>query len=151
MFRRILVPHDFSPHADAALDLAIELAGPSKARIHLMHLFQIPMELLSPYEIQMPPVLVEKVRAAASARVEAALSRVRAAGLEGDAEVDSGRIAEMIAERAVALGVDLIVMGTHGHSGLKHLLLGSVAERVLRTAPCPVLTVRAKEVAARST
>jgi nucleotide-binding universal stress UspA family protein len=52
MFRRILVPHDFSPHADAALDLAIELAGPSKARIHLMHLFQIPMEILSPYEIR---------------------------------------------------------------------------------------------------
>ena len=103
MFRRILVPHDFSPHADAALDLAIELAGPSKARIHLMHLFQIPMEMLSPYEIPMPPALAEKVRAAASERLEAALARVRAAGLEGDAEVDSGRAAEMIVERAAAL------------------------------------------------
>ena len=150
MFRRILVPHDFSPHADAALDLAIELAGPSKARIRLMHLFQIPMEMLSPYEVQMPPALVEQVRAAASERLEAALSRVRAAGLEGDAEVDSGRAAEMIVERAAALGVDLIAMGTRGHSGFKHLLLGSVAERVLRTAPCPVLTVRAEELAAPS-
>jgi nucleotide-binding universal stress UspA family protein len=150
MLRRILVPHDFSPHADAALDLAIELAGPSKARIRLMHLFQIPMEMLSPYEIPMPPALVEKVRTAASERLEAALSRVRAAGLEGDSEVDSGRAAEMIVERAAALGVDLIAMGTRGHSGLKHLLLGSVAERVLRTATCPVLTVRAEELAAPS-
>ena len=150
MFRRILVPHDFSPHADAALDLAIDLAGPSKARIHLMHVFQIPMEMLSPYEIPMPPALVEEVRAAASARLEAALSRVRAAGLAGDAEVDSGLIAEMVVERAAALGVDLIAMGTHGHSGFKHLLLGSVAEHVLRTAPCPVLIVRAKEFSASS-
>lgn len=150
MFRRILVPHDFSPHADAALDLAIELAGPSKARIHLMHLFQIPMEMLSPYEIPMPPALAEEVRAAASERLEAALARVRAAGLEGDAEVDSGRAAEMIVERAAALGVDLIAMGTRGYSGFKHLLLGSVAERVLHTAPCPVLTVRAEKFVAPS-
>ena len=98
----------------------------------------------------MPPALVGEVRAAASKRLEAALSRVRAAGLEGGAEVDSGRAAEMIVERAAALGVDLIAMGTHGHSGFKHLLLGSVAEHVLRTAPCPVLIVRAEEFAARS-
>jgi len=98
----------------------------------------------------MPPDLAEKVRAAASERLEAALSRVRAAGLEGDAEVDSGRAAEVIVERAAALGVDLIAMGTRGNSGFKHLLLGSVAERVLRTAPCPVLTVRAEELAAPS-
>jgi len=72
MFRRILVPHDFSPHADSALDLAIEPAGASKARTRLMHIFHIPMQILSPYEIPMPPALVEEVRAAASARLEAA-------------------------------------------------------------------------------
>jgi len=76
---------------------------------------------------------------------------VRAAGLESDAEVDSGLVAEMIVDRAAALGVDLITMGTHGHSGLKHLLLGSVAERVLRIAPCPVLTVRSEKSAAPGT
>ena len=69
------------------------------------------------------------------------LVRVRTAGVAVDAEVDVGPIAETIAERAAALGADLIAIGTRGLSGFKHLLLGSVAERVLRTAPCPVLTV----------
>jgi len=69
----------------------------------------------------MPPAPVGEVRAAASERLETALSRVRAAGLEGYAEVDSGRAAEMIVERAAALGVDLIAMGSHGYSGFKHL------------------------------
>jgi nucleotide-binding universal stress UspA family protein len=142
-FRSILVPHDFSAHADAALDLAIELARVSKARIRLVHVFPLPMEMLSPYEIPLPEKLVEDVRAAASARLEQSLARVRRAGLEGDAEVDSGPIAETLVERAGAGRAELIVMGTRGRSGLQHLLLGSVAERVLRSAPCPVLTVRA--------
>lgn len=142
-FRSILVPYDFSPHADAALDLAIAVARPVKARVHLVHVFSLPMETLSPYEIPIPEKLVEEVRAAASVRLEQALERVRAAGLEGDAEVDSGSISERIVARAVADAADLIVMGTRGLSGLQHVLLGSVAERVLRTAPCPVLTLRA--------
>jgi nucleotide-binding universal stress UspA family protein len=150
-FRKILVPHDFSPHGDAALDLAIELGGLSKAHICVVHVFSIPMEMISPYEIPMPPMLVEEVRAAASVRLENALSRVRARGLKADAELESGgSIADIITERARALRVDLIVMGTRGLSGLKHLLLGSVAERVLRTAPCPVLTVHAAADASSS-
>jgi nucleotide-binding universal stress UspA family protein len=114
MFRRILVPYDFSAHADAALDLAIELAGPSKARIHLVHVFRIPVEMLSPYEIPMPAPLIEAVRDAASARLEAALARVRSAGVACDAEVEVGPIAETITERAAALGADVIAMGTRG-------------------------------------
>jgi nucleotide-binding universal stress UspA family protein len=142
-FRRILVPYDFSRHADAALDLAIELARLAGARIRLVHVFPLPMEMLSPYELPMPERLVEEVRAAASDRLERALVRVRAQGLEGDAEVDSGPVAETLVDRAAAWGAELIVMGTRGLSGFEHLLLGSVAERVLRTAPCPVLTLRA--------
>lgn len=141
-FRDIMVPHDFSSHADAALDLAIELARLSHARIRLVHVFPHSMEMLSPYEIPMPAKLVEEVRAAASTRLERALTRVRAAGLDGEAEIDSGPIAETLVERAATRGADLVAMGTRGLSGFKHLLLGSVAERVLRTAPCPVLTVR---------
>jgi nucleotide-binding universal stress UspA family protein len=141
--RTVLVAHDFSPHAEAALDLAIDLARPSKARICLLHIFPLPMEMLSPYEIPMPPALVADVRAAASARLEKALARVREAGLPGEAEVDSGPIAETLVARAAATGADLIVLGTRGLSGVKHLLMGSVAERVLRTAPCPVLTAHA--------
>lgn len=143
--RSILVAHDFSRHADAALDAAIDLARDTKARLHLVHVFPIPMETLSPYEIPMPPQLVSDVRAAASARLETALARVHAAGLEGEAEVDSGPVAELLVERAAERGDDLIAIGTRGLSGLRHLLLGSVAERVLRTAPCPVLAVRVPE------
>jgi nucleotide-binding universal stress UspA family protein len=141
-FRSILVPHDFSSHADAALDLAIEFGRVSKARIRLVHVFRLPIEMLSPYEIPIPEKLAGEVRAAASARLEQALGRVHAAGLEGDAEVDTGSIAETIVARAAADEADLIVMGTRGLSGIQHVLLGSVAERVLRTAPCPVLTLR---------
>lgn len=142
-FRSIMVPHDFSAPADGALELALELARSAGARIRLVHVFPLPMENVSPYEIAMPERLVGEVRAAASERLERLLARVRAAGLEGDAEVDSGPVAETLVERARADGVDLIVMGTRGLSGIGHLLLGSVAERVLRTAPCPVLTVPA--------
>jgi nucleotide-binding universal stress UspA family protein len=143
LFRDILVPHDFSPHADAALALAIELAAASKGRIHLMHVFGIPVEMLSPYEVPMPMPLVEAVRDAATTRLDAVLARVRAAGVAADAEVEAGPIAEAITQRAAALGADLIAMGTRGLSGIQHFLLGSVAERVLRTARCPVLTTHA--------
>ncbi len=144
-FRTILVPHDFSEHADRALDLAIELARGSSGRIHVLHVFHIPMEMLSPYEIPMPQNLVEEVRAAASARLEEALGRVRAAGLDGEVELDSGETASTIVARAGALPADLVVMGTRGLGGLKHVLLGSVAERVLRTADCPVLVAKADD------
>lgn len=146
-FRSILVPYDFSPHADAALDLAIEVGRLAKSRIVLVHVFRLPIEMLSPYEIQIPEKLADDVRAAASTRLERALERVRGAGLKGIAEVDSGSIAETIVARAAADAVDLIVMGTRGLSGIQHVVLGSVAERVLRTAPCPVMTLRALDPA----
>jgi nucleotide-binding universal stress UspA family protein len=112
--RRILVPTDFSQASDAALAQARELAGALGASIRLVHVLD-------------------------DAAVAGALA---ADGLGHDAALLTGPVAGTIVEYAQSHAADLIVMGTHGRSGVAHLLLGSVAERVVRTAPCPVLTVR---------
>ena len=123
---RILVPTDFSPLSTLALEHAIALASLCCASIHLMH-----------------------VEAAAIAdiddderRLAGLVSRCHAEAIVVTSQVCAGQPAAAIVEAAANRAVDLIVLGTHGRHGVAHLILGSVAERVVRTAPCPVLTVR---------
>lgn len=144
-YERILVPHDFSPAADAALEAAIGLAKSLGSELHLLHVYHRPVEILSPYEVPLPQSVVDEIRTAAKSRLERALEPVREAGLTGTPHVVEGIPAEAISETARTLPAQLVVMGTRGLSGLKHVLLGSVAERTLRGAPCPVLTVKAPE------
>jgi nucleotide-binding universal stress UspA family protein len=141
--RSILVPYDFSADADVALERAIELAKVFGARLHLLHVFHQPVEVLSPYEIALPVTLIEEVREAAARRLAPVAQRARDAGVEVESQVREGSPSEQIEAEARSLGVDLVVMGTRGYTGLKHVLLGSVAERTVRHAPCPVLTVKA--------
>jgi nucleotide-binding universal stress UspA family protein len=137
---RILCPTDFSEASDHAIDLAVLLAGAYEARIAAIHVASadfVPLELgLSsggaPGEAE-----IDALRAQTRARFSAA-SR---AGVGVDVFVETGLAADQILGRAGGLPADLIVMGTHGSSGFKHLVLGSVTERVLRQARCPVLTV----------
>jgi nucleotide-binding universal stress UspA family protein len=142
-FRTLLVPHDFSPDSDAALDLAIELAREFGAAVHLLHAYHTPLEMFSPYGVALPTSVVAEVRQGAERRLGDELEKVRSAGLSGEAQVREGLPTRAIDEVARSLGADLIVMGTRGRTGIAHALLGSVAERTLRTAPCPVLTVKA--------
>ena len=142
-FRTLLVPIDFSTHADGALDLAIELAREHRGEIHLVHAYELPAAVTLAYGVAMPQTVWDGVQKAAQARLEQALARVRAAGIAGTTHLATGPAAEAIAAAAEAQKADLIVMPTRGLTGLKHVLLGSVAERTLRTAPCPVLTIRA--------
>jgi nucleotide-binding universal stress UspA family protein len=142
-FRTLLVAHDFSPDSDAALDRAIELAKALAADLHVVHVFQTPVEALSPYEIPMPPSLIDEVQAAARRRLDVVAAQAREAGIEVGAHVRDGSPAAQIVSLAREVGADLIVMGTRGLTGLPHVLLGSVAERTVRIAPCPVLTVKA--------
>jgi nucleotide-binding universal stress UspA family protein len=142
-FQTLLVPIDFSGHSGAALDLAIELARPAQGRIHLLHAYEIPLGTLPPYGVTLPESMLVDVRDAAARRIEKAARKVEDAGLECNTHVLHAPAADAIVEAARTLSVDLIVMGTRGLTGFKHALLGSVAERVVRTAPCPVLTVRA--------
>lgn len=144
-FRTVVVPLDFSPHASEALELAIDLVRGSDATIHLVHAYEVPFGTLPPYGIAVPDEFFTQVRDAAARRLAKASRSVEEAGLRCETHVVPGPAADAIVEVARQAGADLVVMSTRGLTGLKHLLLGSVAERTLRNAPCPVLTVRPRE------
>jgi nucleotide-binding universal stress UspA family protein len=143
--QQILVPTDFSQTSDAALDYAYLLAERFGASLQLLHVVDDPFitEGLTPeaYIAEAPTVRTALLRNA-QARLAHRVVPSHAAALRIDREVLFGNGARTIAEYAAARGVDLIVMGTHGRSGVAHFVIGSVAERLVRTAPCPVLTVR---------
>lgn len=141
--RDVLFPTDFSEHAGRALPHALALARRFDARIHMLH--AVVLHAADPNEPDHRfPDLDEawkKLDAWAEERLEAGI------GEEDRVEVVRERVrgisaAPVIVDYAVEGGVDLVVMGTHGRRGLRHMMLGSVAEEVVRTAPCPVLTVR---------
>jgi nucleotide-binding universal stress UspA family protein len=145
MFTSILVPTDFSAPSDAALDYARRLAATFGASLHVLHVIEAPFTAgplgtggaLAEAPV-LYPELFELARAALARRVSAA-DRAR---LTATTEIVAGKSASCIVERAIERDVDLIVMGTHGRRGMAHLLMGSVAEKVVRAAPCPVMTVR---------
>ena len=144
-FRRILVPVDFSDHSARALETAQELAKAFDATLLLLHCYQVNPGAVSPYGIVLPEGFDREVREAAARRLEEWRDKAAATGLEVEAHLSSTFPSMGIADAATEEKADLIVMGTRGLSGLKHVLLGSVAERTLRTAPCPVLTVKDSE------
>ncbi len=142
-FRRIVCPTDFSPTADVAVRYAASLARAYGAELVLLHVLpQLHYPLRGLGMATAFPHLQEELHTRANERLQAA---VVAAGDAGTVrtELRDGDAYEGILGAAHDLGADLIVMGTHGHTGLKHALLGSTAERVVRLAECPVLTVRA--------
>ena len=137
----ILCPIDFSPTSERALDYAIELARHFDAAIHLIHSYQVNPAAVSPYGPAMREDFFAAYRQAAAEQVEKVREKVAAAGVPVETELSQNFPSEAITEAAVRDEIDLIVIGTRGLTGLKHVLLGSVAERTLRIAPCPVLTV----------
>ena len=140
---KILVPVDFSEHSARALEMAIDLAKAFGAGIQLLHCYQIQPLGISPYGIALPEGFDREVRQAAELRVEEWRGKVLQEGIEVEVHLSSRFPSLEISETASEIGADLIVMGTRGLSGIKHVLLGSVAERTLRLARCPVLTVKA--------
>jgi nucleotide-binding universal stress UspA family protein len=140
---KILVPVDFSEHSARALEMAIDLAKAFGAEIQLLHCYQIQPFGISPYGIALPEGFDREVREAAERRVDELRAKVMLEGIEVGARLSSRFPSLEISETASEVGADLIVMGTRGLAGIKHVLLGSVAERTLRLAPCPVLTVKA--------
>jgi nucleotide-binding universal stress UspA family protein len=145
-FDKILVPTDFSPSSEPALLFAVELARAVGASLTLLHVYNA-----TPYEIPegMPVsgilnidgVIAEfrKLLEATKSRAEqAGAARVDTALMQGVAYAEITRLAEQ-------RGYGLIVMGTHGRTGFAHMLLGSIAEKVVRKAPCPVVTVPLRE------
>jgi len=142
-FKTILVPHDFSDDANAALETALDLARRLGAEVHLLHSYQQPIDVITPYGVAIPAGLLPEIRAAALARLRQIAERHAGSGVPLQVRVVEGSPSVAITDAAEQLRADLVVMGTRGLTGLRHLLLGSVAERTLRTARCPVLTVKA--------
>lgn len=140
--RKILVATDFSSTADSAEKLAFQLARLLGAELHLIHVRVIPEDPLMAEEQQLE---IERLMSSADKATKEAFDRTRGGDREIAVEthlVRSVSAAEAIVETASELECDLVVMGTHGRRGIKHLLLGSVAENVVRSVDIPVLTVR---------
>lgn len=144
--RRILVPVDFSEPSRRALDYAAELARPLDAAIEVLHVAEIPVFVPCaslPEAGASDQSLVAVVRESAEALLATFVGEATERGVPVRASrLELGAPAHVITEVARSGDYDLIVMGTHGRTGLSHALLGSVAERVVRQAPCPVLSVR---------
>jgi nucleotide-binding universal stress UspA family protein len=145
--KNILVPTDFGPPSAQALEYGRHFARQFGARLHVLHSVE---NVMVPGGAEVPVAAVQQVEqglesVAARQMAEAVTSDDRAT-LQVVTVVRSARAAAIdIIEYARDQAIDLIVMGTHGRGALQHLLMGSVAERVVRTAPCPVLTVHARE------
>ena len=143
--RKILVPVDFSADSQRALDEAIGLARIFDADLTLFHCYPIPIPSFGrvPFGTVAPESYANAARAAALERVTRWRDLALAQKVRAEALVGTGSPASEIAALAEKIGADLIVIGTRGRSGIPHVLLGSVAERTVRIAPCPVLTVKA--------
>lgn len=143
-FRRILHPTDFSRASAPALRPAVALAKACRAPLVLLHVMTPPSPFIGKGA---PPSsyadLLILARRSARRRLAAALARVRRVGVRAQAIFAEGLPADEILRAARRARADLIVMGTHGRTGVSRVFLGSVAERVVRESRCPVLTVRA--------
>jgi len=145
VFSKILCPIDFERDSMDALELACAIARQDAGTICLLTVIGVPPAGAT----ALPPVPIfpnPEFEAETRRRLEA-LAQERIAGVSHELFVASGNAATEILNLAAKRGIDLIVMGTHGYKGVKHFLLGSIAERVVRESPVPVLTVHPKGTA----
>ena len=138
--RTIVVGTDFSKAGGEALEVAAEWARSFGASVHVVHALHLPMPLIAPYEVAIPEGVIEGARREAQRQLEQAAKSLT--GISVTTELASTPAHAALVDAAKRLSADLIVTGSRGHTGVKHALLGSVAERTLRYAPCSVLTVR---------
>lgn len=144
-FRKILVPVDFSAHSDLAVDVAADLSRRYLASVTLVHIYAPTATALPGGFMFLPEPAVDELFAELRKGLADKKRLAEASGaVNVQTELETGLPASGVCELANAGHFDLIVMGTHGRTGLSHAFMGSVAERVVRMAPCPVLTVRAK-------
>jgi nucleotide-binding universal stress UspA family protein len=145
-FQRILFPTDFSELSRTAENCACELAKQFGAELHVLHVLQdfflsVPQTAAA---LLIPPQVLQDVVNSAEAEIQKVPSPARAGELKVVRVVRIGSTYDAIVAYAQESNIDLIVIGTHGRTGLRHMLLGSVAERVVQHAKCAVLTVPSK-------
>jgi len=143
--KRILVPTDLSDGAEQALDYACELARPLDAQLHLLNVISIPALGVPELGIALTSSMIDQLVIDNQAELDR-LARTKCTAQVGRVMVKTGNARDVINQTAKELGAHLIVMGTHGRHGISRALLGSVAETVVRSAPCAVLTVRMRNL-----
>jgi nucleotide-binding universal stress UspA family protein len=144
---RILVPVDFTERSRRAVEYAVELAQLTRASVRIFHVWQIPplttATVAAEHYQPLPPETVDAIRREASRNMEIFIgSLTLPQRLAIHVELQAGDPASAIENAIDAHAIDLVVMGTHGRRGLSRFFLGSVAEKVMRTARCPILTIR---------
>jgi nucleotide-binding universal stress UspA family protein len=141
MFQRIVCATDFSETAEAAWVLACDLAAVHRAELTLVHVFP---DLPPSPDVAVPSVVQvwEEQRRWVDGELDRRVGDAEARGLRACAVLKHGPAADGLVEAVTEAGGDLLIVGTHGRTGLERVLLGSVAEAVVRAAPCAVLTVK---------
>lgn len=142
--QRILFPTDFSDHSKAAEKSACDLADQFGAELHVLHVLHDPLLTMpmTAAALLVPPQSLENEITFAEDEIQKIPPMAMASGKRVVRVVRTGTIFDTIVRYAQESAIDLIVIGTHGRTGLRHVLLGSIAERVVQHAPCSVLTVR---------
>lgn len=139
----ILVPIDFSAHAKNALKYAVPLARQFRASLHLVYVVE---PTVYPPDLGFGQVVMagveEELRGKGERELRVLIDREIGDAVESSFAVRTGKPHQEILRAAAERNADLIVIATHGHTGVEHMLFGSTAERVVRNAPCPVLTIR---------
>ncbi|MGE5246145.1 MAG: universal stress protein [Betaproteobacteria bacterium] len=144
--RRILFASDFSPASRRAFATALRMARANRAKLSVLHVITpiaaIPTDPAAPVTLWQE--IERSTRAWATGQVKRLVARARKAGVRAEGLLREGAPAETVVRTARSTRADLIVIGTHGRTGLSRMFVGSVAARVVATAPCPVVTVRGR-------
>lgn len=143
--KNILVPVDFGDASDAAVAYAVDLAETTGAKLVLLHAFEIPIVGVPDGVVAVTAELTSRIVEAAEKALGALVARYEGRGVTITARLEQGDARDVILTQASKVGADLIIIGTHGRRGIARALIGSVAERIVRTAPIPVLTIHAHE------
>lgn len=140
--KTILVPTDLSEGAEEALDYACEMARQFGATVHLLNVIGIPALGVPELGVALTSTMIDSMVRDNEVALEKVADAKRSSATIGEVLLRTGDARDVINQTAKELGADLIVMSTHGRRGVTRALLGSVTETVVRSAPCPVLTVR---------
>ncbi|OHB82403.1 MAG: hypothetical protein A3J73_02540 [Planctomycetes bacterium RIFCSPHIGHO2_02_FULL_38_41] len=143
--KNILCPIDYSVYSEKALKYAIEFAEKYNAKLYLMHVLDIRIYDITDPELYNVNVIDKETINKLRERLHKCISEDTRKNIEVETIVIEGVPFAEIIKKAREYKVDLIVLGTHGRTGLSHAIMGSVAEKVVRKAPCPVLTIRHPE------
>lgn len=142
MFKKILCPLDFSEFTDEIVNYAVNIAGKYGAELHFLHI--VPnLNYFTPYESFLTPENLIAIEKNIEAEVDKDFEKIiKKVDMPVKKIVKNGAPFVEIIDYVKAESIDLVIMGTHGRSGIEHILIGSVAEKVVRKSPCPVLTIR---------